>query len=102
MDSKLYPVYIPPNHYRLSSHSYGGHSESVGSATRHGVPTLDPAQTAPLNQPPSAVYLPVGAGKTRGTNGCTIPMEGQFAFGQTRTAGQSIRWTPTLGAVPMK
>ena len=31
-----------------------------------------------------------------------IGAEGQFAFGQTRTAGQSIRWTPTLGAVPMK
>ena len=92
-----------PNHYRLSSQSYGGHIESIGAATRHGVSTADlEQQTTPLNQPPSAVYLPVGAGKTRGTNGCTIPMEGQYAFGQTRRADQSILWTPTLGAVPMK
>ena len=87
---------LPPNHYRLSSQSYGGFTfDSIGRATGPGASTEDPLYP-PLNGPPSAVFLPHGAGKTVGQNGRTVAFPGQYTFGQNRTSTQKVLWTPAM------
>lgn len=86
---------LPSNHYRLSSQSYGGFSfDSIGRANSQGASTVDDPTSAPLNGPPSAVFLPHGAGKTVGQNGRTLAFPGQYTFGQTRANDQKVQWVP--------
>ena len=92
---------VPPNHYRLSSQSLGGFTfDSVGRATSVGASTADP-EYFPLNPPPSAAFLPPSAGKVPLYNGRTMPFAGTNTFGQSRTASQSIQWTPAAGPPTM-
>lgn len=89
----------PPHHYRLSSQAYGGFTfDSVGRATPPLGASTPPfsASLAPLNGPPSAAYLPYSIGKTRGTNGYTVPYGGEPPFGQKRSPAQTNKWAPAL------
>ena len=91
----------PSTHYKLSSHSYGGWTyDSIGRATPAGASTPSMPTLAPLNGPPSAAYLPYGMGKTRGTNGRTIPIPQDAAFGQMRSSAQVVKWTPSIAYSP--
>ena len=92
------PFTSPRTHYHLSSQSYGGeYHDSVGRATYTGASTPDvPFSPSVLNGPPSASYVPFGVGKTRGTNGCTLPPPGTASWGVTRTAHQTMKFTPAL------
>ncbi len=85
----------PSTHYKLSSQSYGAFVTDIGLATPRGVATPDLRPTTPLNGPPSSTFLPYGIGKTRGTNGRTIPFQAP-SYGQKRTPEQVNKFTPAI------